>query len=150
MLQPGDGLFDKHHLAEKRLQRALGITEEWFNKTPAINLPQRASKFAGKDLAAVQEVFDDFGGKIVYHKGEGSVTEAITKAFQDAKVVSNYHAGSAPIDAAKKIKLLDAYAKVYKETFKDLNMWGPTKEFLMEAMTKSGCDFRVISHLAGL
>ncbi len=126
--------FDVHHLCERRVSKALGMSEDavladgtkLIDSTPAINLPRRASLWT--DTKEIADVFP--GKKVVFHQGPDSLTEAIGDAFEGIGLSRNYSGGRLP--SAQQKQLILRLKNIYAEDarFKHLNAWPATRDWM--------------------
>ena len=125
----GSGIWEKHHLAERRVSRALGMTDEAIQDTsPAINLPTRVGggfkSMSAEELATYQA---KFGRDPVTHRGPNGIKEAIDEIWD-----RNGFPDKQTLTGSQKQTLINELRSLYAEDprFSHLKLWPATRDWL--------------------
>lgn len=125
----GAGIWEIHHLVERRISRALGITTNTvYDTSPAINLPTRINggykSMASDELIRYRE---KFGRDPVTHRGPNGIKEAIDGIFD-----GNQWANEVTLAPAQQQQLLNELRVLYAQDarFAHLKLWPPTRDWL--------------------
>jgi hypothetical protein len=147
---PREGLkFDIHHWAEKRIQKALGILEEYHDLSPGCPLPKKPSAWLDrKELAEFAEVFPD--KREVFHQGDESMSHAIgKKVFNAVGLPATFNGAAVEFELQKRL-VSELKALYTNADFGHMKAWPVTRDFLIDSLVKSNGDARTIAHLRTL
>jgi hypothetical protein len=121
----GSAGWEKHHLAENRISRALGMEDKAARDTsPAINLPRSAEILSPQQLADYQA---KFGRNPVFHQGPDGIKTAIDKIFRD-----NQFPYQQTLTPAQQQTLINELHSLYAQDsrFMHLKLWPATRDWL--------------------